>query len=416
MNMLDERYKTRVVKDVCRFVSIPSRSSAVGGEEGELQLLVAELMRQAGARVRTFEADDIPEFLSHQICHGPNRQYNGRATVIGEIGPEDAPALLVLAHSDTVQINSPDDWTFDPFCGEVRDGKILGLGSGDDKWGLAVMLVIMRALQESGRTLNKRLIFASIIDEENGVGNGTLLLGLGLGGVKVEEAMYLDGYGMKVLIGNLGGSNLYLRPKVSMDLSYHGKVLGKMCVEFGKERARLFNQPWFEDNVRKSDSIIFRQIKDDKGDFLQIAFYTLPGEDRGGFCRDLEDRVRTCLGDDFGDYELFYREPWFEPGLSSPDTAIVKCLAESVEEVTSKSAHITTITKQDRFVLTNHFGIPTVSFGPRGVYSISPDSGRGGNHQPDEYMDIEELWAGAKVAYGAVVKSLNTKYYLNTKY
>ena len=76
-------------------------------------------MRQAGARVRTFEADDMPEFRSHKICHGPNRQYKGRTTVIREVGPVDAPALLVLAHSDTVQINSPDDWTFDPFCGAV---------------------------------------------------------------------------------------------------------------------------------------------------------------------------------------------------------------------------------------------------------------------------------------------------------
>ena len=52
MFRLDEEYKQRLVEEVCEFVRIPSRSSLTGGEEGRLQLLVAERMAKAGARVR----------------------------------------------------------------------------------------------------------------------------------------------------------------------------------------------------------------------------------------------------------------------------------------------------------------------------------------------------------------------------
>ncbi len=367
----EEKYKSQVIDDVCRFVRIPSRSSTHGGEEGKLQVLIADLMRQAGARVQTFEADDVPEFYSHRLCYGHNRKYKGRPTVIGEIGPEDAEALLILAHSDTVQINSPEDWSFNPFCGCVQDGKILGLGSTDDKWGLAVMLAIMRALQERKNSLRKKVIFASTIDEENGVGNGTLLLGLRLKNVQVQEALYLDGLGMQVLIGNLGGSNLYLRPKNSTVLSRHSKLLSDMCTKFSKDRSSLFLHPYFEGNARRNNSIIMRQSHDESGQFFLIAFYTLPEE----FCKELEKRIAECL-------------------------------SQSPKEITGKTAEITTTTKQDRFVLSNYFNIPTISFGPRNIYSPSLESGRRGNHQPDEYIDVEELWLGTKAAYQLRKKKL----------
>ena len=110
---------------------------------------------------------EIPGFRAHPLCHGPDRQYTNRPTVIGELGPENASALLILAHSDTVQITRPEDWTFDPFCGEIKNNMICGLGASDDKWGLAVMLVIMELLQSESHKLKKRIIFASTVDEEN---------------------------------------------------------------------------------------------------------------------------------------------------------------------------------------------------------------------------------------------------------
>ena len=144
-----EAYQKKLMDYLCQFIRIPSRSSASGGEEGDLQRAIAGYMRQLGARVRTFEAADLPDFQNHPLCHGPSRSYSNRPVVIGELGPPEGNALLILAHSDTVQIYQPELWTVDPYCGELRDGSIYGLGSSDDKWGLATMLVMMEALQNS---------------------------------------------------------------------------------------------------------------------------------------------------------------------------------------------------------------------------------------------------------------------------
>ena len=156
MITLDENYKTTYLEELCELIRIPSRSTPEGGEEGPLQRLVAGKMKNLGARVRTFDPADIPGFLTHPLCSQPDRQYADRPTVLAEIGPQEAPALLVLAHSDTVPITKPGEWSFDPFGGEIRDGNVLGLGVSDDKWGTAALLTILRALADSKNRSGKR--------------------------------------------------------------------------------------------------------------------------------------------------------------------------------------------------------------------------------------------------------------------
>ena len=62
---------------------------------------------------------------------------------------------------------------------------------------------------------------------------------------------------------------------------------------------------------------------------------------------------------------------------------------------------ITTISKQDAFVLTNHAGIPTVSFGP-----TSRVTGKGAFHSVDECLAVEEAWTGCRIAADAVFRWL----------
>ena len=148
--MLDEKHKEPLIEDLSRFVRIPSRSHARGGEEGPLQRVMAAEMRALGARVRTLDADLVPGFRQHALCCGPDRDYRDRPTVIGELGPEDAPALLVLAHSDTAEIFRPGEWTVDPFGGERRGDRIYGRGASDDKlmaFGPVVLDLLKRAAE-----------------------------------------------------------------------------------------------------------------------------------------------------------------------------------------------------------------------------------------------------------------------------
>jgi acetylornithine deacetylase/succinyl-diaminopimelate desuccinylase-like protein len=326
--------------------------------------------------------------------------------VIGQLGPDDAAALLVLAHSDTVQIREPDKWSFDPFCGKVQDGRILGLGSADDKWALAVILGVIRQLLESGRTLQKRIIFASTIDEEHGVSNGTALLALS--GIRAEAGLYLDGTGMRVSIGNLGGSNLYLIPRQPLSpqqLSQNAESLQQACSLFSKNRQSAFDRPFLSRNAMKNSSAILFRSENEKGPFFYIGFYTVPDDDPAQFCTSIEKAAADALGPMIADYQLSYRKPWFEPVLISPETPIFTYLTQSICEVRKTEPVITTSAKQDSFVLNRYAKIPTISFGPASL--DAEVGGRGAPHQPDEYLGTEELWQAYQIAWHTICKWLD---------
>ncbi len=387
---------TALVNTLCDLVAIPSCSHADGGNEGDVQAYVERRMRDAGARVRTFEPGDVPAFFDHPVCCGPQRQYMGRPTILGEIGPDDAPALLVLAHSDVVSINNePERWTADPFEPVVRDGRVYGRGAGDDKWGVASVLTLLETLVDTN--LKKRIIFASTIDEENGVSNGLLLLHLA--GVEAEAALYLDGCGMKVVTGNLGGSNLYLRPKQAIGIErmqQHADQLETTCRAISAARSDLFDGPILSINDTRHSSVCFRAELNNDAPFLMIPFYTLPGEDGDELVEQIEAAVHRALGSDAAQYDFSYRTPWFEPTMLDADHPWVNQFAASYRNVAKREAVISCGSKQDSFVLRKYARIPTISFG------VSRFEGPGAIHQPDEYIDIDDAWLGWRIARQAI--------------
>ena len=389
-------YRDPFSDDWSSIIKISSRSFPEGGEEGEVQKFIAEKMKETGAQVRMFEVADVPGCLEHPLWCGPKRNYKGRPTVVGEFGPKDAPALIIMAHSDTVPVFRPEEWKVDPFCGEIKNGRIYGLGSGDDKWGTATMLTIMRALAASGKMPEKRLIFISTIDEENGVGNGLLLLMLS--GIRAEAAFYLDGCQKQVTIGNPGGSNLYLRPVSKIDaerFNNHANLLQNACEKAGCDRLPLFDMPFFRQCRDADKSFVCRQRQDSLGPFFVIAFYMPMGETKESVRKQLEDLVARALGKDISLYTLSYRNPWFEPSIIPVDTPLVSYLAEALGEEIQQKPVLNIGGKQDSFVFRNHAKIPTVSFGVSGV-------AEGGFHQPNENVFVEEGWDGCRIAYRTV--------------
>ena len=72
----------------------------------------------------------------------------GRPSLIARRGGDgDKPALCLTGHTDTVPLGA-GEWSFDPFCGEVSGGKLLGRGSTDMKAGVAAIISAAVALAE----------------------------------------------------------------------------------------------------------------------------------------------------------------------------------------------------------------------------------------------------------------------------
>ncbi len=77
----------------------------------------------------------------------------------------DAGKLLLSGHTDTVKIGA-QEWKYDPFKGEIEDGKLYGRGTSDMKSGLAALYLALESLYEEGYELNKDIEFLATAGEE----------------------------------------------------------------------------------------------------------------------------------------------------------------------------------------------------------------------------------------------------------
>lgn len=79
---------------------------------------------------------------------------------------EGEEMIAVLGHLDVVPAG--DGWTYDPWGGEIQDGKIFGRGSMDDKGPSIAALFALEALRDSGLSLKRRIRLLFGCNEETG--------------------------------------------------------------------------------------------------------------------------------------------------------------------------------------------------------------------------------------------------------
>ncbi len=132
------------------------RSGRHSGDEGHTAEVTIELMKELGF-----------EQIVTTAC----------GSVLGYFGPKEAPLeLLFDSHIDVATIAG--EWSFDPYCADILDGKLLGRGTTDMKGGLAASLKAV-AMYASSHTLNKRIGVSATVMEET-------IEGLGLEEILVE--------------------------------------------------------------------------------------------------------------------------------------------------------------------------------------------------------------------------------------
>jgi acetylornithine deacetylase/succinyl-diaminopimelate desuccinylase-like protein len=93
----------------------------------------------------------------------------GRGSFIARLG-SGPKKLLYLSHTDVVPAG--DDWDFNPFSGEIRDGVVHGRGALDCKDLLAAQVCAALRLARERIPLHGELIIAAAADEEKGGGLG----------------------------------------------------------------------------------------------------------------------------------------------------------------------------------------------------------------------------------------------------
>jgi succinyl-diaminopimelate desuccinylase len=117
--------------------------------------LIAERLRPFGYSVESLPAAGLPE----------NTSEHPRINVIGRLGTA-APVLHFNGHYDVVPAES--GWTVDPFSAELRDGRIFGRGTCDQKAGIATSIYAVEALRRAGVALRGSVEQSATPDEESG--------------------------------------------------------------------------------------------------------------------------------------------------------------------------------------------------------------------------------------------------------
>jgi acetylornithine deacetylase/succinyl-diaminopimelate desuccinylase-like protein len=125
------------------------------GNEAAVQRHIAGLLEDAGVDAQLLEA--VP----------------GRPNLVARIPAEsDGPTLCLLGHVDTV-LAEPDDWSLDPWSGELRDGCVWGRGAKDMKSQVAAELgALLTLLDEGWRPEAGELKLVFTADEETGALHG----------------------------------------------------------------------------------------------------------------------------------------------------------------------------------------------------------------------------------------------------
>jgi acetylornithine deacetylase/succinyl-diaminopimelate desuccinylase-like protein len=159
---------TGEVVDLCRDL-IRIDTSNYGDESGPGERKAAEhvatLLDEVGIDSELFELESGRTSLV--------AQWGGAST--GSTTDRREGALLLHGHLDVVPA-AAEDWTVDPFSGEIQDGYVWGRGAVDMKDFDAMLLSVVRARARAGAVPERPIVLCFTADEEAGGHHGAQVL------------------------------------------------------------------------------------------------------------------------------------------------------------------------------------------------------------------------------------------------
>lgn len=142
-----EENKDCIIEFCCKLVQTPSENPP--GDVRKVASVVDDLLEEYGIKGIRYE---------------PER---GRVSVVAKVG-KGRGGVILDGHMDVVPAGDRGRWKFDPFCGLLRGGQVLGRGADDMKGGLTSLIWAFIAAVSLGIDLPKPLTLAAVPDEETG--------------------------------------------------------------------------------------------------------------------------------------------------------------------------------------------------------------------------------------------------------
>lgn len=405
-----DRRQDRLIEIIQKLVRIPSENTPPTGAEQECQVWMARQFQEIGLKPELYEIDQVQGLKDHPLFY-PGRNYFGRCNLsVRRRGTGQGRSLLLSGHIDTVPAGS-QDWTENPFSGNIVGNRLYGRGSNDMKAGVATNLFVLECVEALNLPLAGDLLFESVIDEEFGGANGTLAGRLR--GDNADAAILSEPSALRICPAQRGGQVVQLTFRSKTGGVLQGKHFPKGAIpqlthfldcvkDFAAQRSahapshemyqaspdpvpvsvtKVFTSPW---GYREPITV---------PDIAQVEMYWqfMPGESRAEIEREFNDWLRAMV-DNAKDVfpqlpELNMPVRWLPGSAISASEPLVSELAACAEAVLGTKPAIEGIGGPcDLFIFQQGFKTPAVIFGASG----------GNTHAADEYVEIDSVVSAAK--------------------
>ncbi|WP_353860097.1 acetylornithine deacetylase/succinyl-diaminopimelate desuccinylase family protein [Azospirillum formosense] len=356
------------------------------------------------------------EYVRADGAPGDSDRYP-RTNVIARIeGREPGPCVHFNGHIDVVPAGR--GWTVDPFEGVVKDGRVYGRGACDMKGGIAASIIAVEAILEAGIPFPGALEISGTVDEESGGYGGVgHLAKLGyfsrprVDHVIIPEPLNVD----RVCIGHRGvwWAEIETKGRVAHGsmpflgncaVRHMGAVLHRIETELiPRLAAKRTAMPVVPEGARQStlniNAIHGGQPEDHGGlpspmvpDRCRMVIdrrYLIeedPEEVRAEIVGILEDLRRERPGFDYDLREVLA----FLPTLTDTDAPVVRAVGAAIETVLGRPAAqvVSPGTYDQKHIARVGHLKDCIAYGP-GILDLA--------HQPDEYVDIDDMVHSAQV-------------------
>lgn len=403
---LIERRRDDVVELTRDLVRIPTINPP-GENYGPCAEFLGKRLLKSGFDVEYVRAEGVP---------GDSDKYP-RMNVIGtRAGRSAGPCVHFNGHIDVVETGS--GWTVDPFAAVIDKGRVYGRGACDMKGGIAAAIIAVEALLEIVPDLPGTIEISGTADEESGGFGGVAYLAERgwfskprVDHVIIPEPLNVD----RVCIGHRG---VWWAEIETHGRMAHGSMpffgdcavrhMAAVLASFERELypklgRRLTEMPVVPDGARASsmniNSIHGGQAENSDG---------LPSPCVPDSCRAIIDR-RFLIEEDLAEVksevrflldQLVEERNGFrysmrdmfevEPSMTDKDAPVVLATSAAIKRVLGKEAKIVCSpgTYDQKHVDRIGKLKDCIAYGP-GIVDLA--------HQPDEYVDIDDLVNAAKV-------------------
>ncbi|WP_151734397.1 M20 family metallopeptidase [Paenibacillus tengchongensis] len=388
LNAIDERQEELL--ELCsQLIRFPSENPP--GDSREISAFIIDYLKQAGIETEVHPATDTMLNLVSTL-----------KSESASPGGSKGNKLIFCGHTDVVPAGDLSRWDFDPFCGDIVDGYLLGRGASDMKAGLGGLIFAMALLAKLGVPLQGDLALLVVPDEETGGHLGVPWV-LERGLVDGTAAVIAEPSGpLNPTIGQKGSCWFEFTVEGTPGHGSLAPVVGENAIVKAAKGIEALQRLWdIRPNLPEEVKEIIRISQDyvkereDNGsvayqvfDHVTVNIGTITGGTKVNVVADrctVQVDSRVPFGVDYRDVLDRARSLLLEAGIesevkgfgfqgnanwTSPEEPVVRILVDSISEVSGEEAYgVLQWASSDARHFRNH-NIPVLQYGPAELPTI----------------------------------------------